>query len=287
MSRASITSYNRPYPKSRSRGKGWYESQVYLSSIGRKVAPEHRKAALKGSPGRSSSITSAQIHRKMDRRSKRSQLIDRSKQAKRVGSIRNKKDREDWRRNPNRMDLQGVDTTIAKKQYRARITKRELKQKRQQRRKVTKQIAKKKEQVKRVKKPEEKQKLHKDIKQKEQEKQKIELDIKTIEVGHRKTRESIHEKQEEKREVTYIMRATDNNNYIECNALRERAKNNDVAYDEVNWDAMQGSDLTYDDRVRRLDNQIGKTHTDEEMYHGHEEEKYAQQQEEWLAERER
>jgi len=281
MSKASIKSYNKPYSKSRSRGRGWHEKSVYVSSINRKVAPKHRKAALKGSPGRSSSITSAQIHRKMNRRSKRSQLIDRSKQAKRVGSIHSKKDKEDWKRNPGQMDLHGVDTRIAEDQYKAKVSKRQLKEKRQVKRKITKQITKKKEQVKRVKKPEEKQKLQKEIKQKEQEKKKVKLDIKTVEVGHRKVKKSIHKKTEEKREVTYIMKATDNNNYIESDALRERALNNGVSYDEVDWDQLEGSDLTYEARVRRLDEQIGKTHTDEEFYHGHEEERYAQQQEEW------
>jgi len=287
MSKASIKSYNRPYSKSRSKGRGWHEKSVYISSLNRKVAPKHRKAALRGSTGRRGSVTSAQIHRKMDRRSKRSQLIDRSKQAKRVGNIRSKKDKADWKRDPSRMDLQGIDTRIAKDQYKARVSKRQLKEKKQVRRKITKQIVKKKEQVKRVKKPEEKQKLQKEIKEKEQEKEKVELDIKTVEVGHRKVRKSIHEKSEEKREVMYIMRVTENNSYVECNALRERAKNNGFAYDEIDWDQLQGSDLVYEDRVRRLDKQVGKTYTDEELYHGHEEEKYAQQQEEWSARRER
>ena len=281
MSNASIKSYNRPYSRSKSRGKGWHEKSVYVSSINRKVAPKHRKAALGGSPGRQGSIPSSQIHRKMDRRSKRAQLIDRSKQAKRVGSVRSKKDKADWKHAPARMDLQGIDTRIAKDQYKAKVSKQKLKQKRQVRRKITKQIVKKKEQVKQVKKPEEKQKIQKEIKEKEQEKEKVELDIKNVEVGHRKVKKSIHEKSEEKHEVMYIMKTTDNNNYVECDALRERAKNNDVDYDHVDWEQMQGKDLTYNDRVRRLDNQIGKTHTDEEAYHGHEEERYAQMQEDW------
>jgi len=282
MSNASVKSYNKPYSKSRSKGKGWHEKAIYLSSINRKVAPRHRKAALKGSgsTGRQGSVTSAQIHRKMDRRSKRSQLIDRSKQAKHVGNIRSKKDREEWRRNPNQMDLQGVDTRIARDQYKARVTKKQLKQKRQVKRKITKQIVKKKEQVKRVKKPEEKQRLQKEIKQKEQEKQKVELDIRDVEVGHRKTRESIHSKQEEKKEVMYVMRQTDNNNYIESKNLLDKVESKGLAYDEVDWDELEGSDLTYDDRVRRLDQQIGHTYTEDESEHL--EEKYEMMREESL-----
>jgi len=77
------------------------------------------------------------------------------------------------------------------------------------------------------------------------------------------------------------MKATENNNYIECNALRERALKKGVAYDEVDWDELQGADLVYEDRVRRLDRQVGKTYTDEEFEL--EQEKYVQMGEEWSA----
>ena len=85
MTRSSIKSYNKPH--SRSKGKGWYERQVYMPSVDRKVAPKHRKAALKGSgsSGRYGSVTQAQAHKKTAGRSKRSQLMDRGKQDKRVG----------------------------------------------------------------------------------------------------------------------------------------------------------------------------------------------------------
>jgi len=267
MPKASIKSYNKPYSKSRNKGRGWHEKAVYLSSINRKVAPKHRKAALKslGSKGRSSSVTSVQIHKKMNHRSKKAQLIDRSKQAKRVGNIRNKKDKEDWKRNPNQMDLQGIDTKIAEEKYKAKISKEQLKQKQQQKRKITKKIVKKKEQVKKVKKPEEKQRLQKEIKQDEQEKEKVELDIKNVEVHHRKTKKSIHEKTQEKREVMYVMRTTNNNNYIESKSLLDKVKSKGLAYDDIDWDELQGSDLTYEDRERRLDRQIGHTYTEDEM----------------------
>jgi len=280
MPRASVKSYNRPYSRSRSRGRGWHEGAIYLSSIDRKVAPKHRKAALKGLGVRYGSITSAQIHKKMEGRSKRSQLMDRGKQAKRVGSIRKKKDRVAWAKHPESMDLQSVDTKIADDQYQARFSKQLLREKHQQRRKLTKQIRKKKEQVKRVEKPKE---LKEEIKEKEQEKEKVELDIKNVEVGHRKLKKSIHEKSEERSEVLYVMKTTQNNNYIESRALIERAKNKGIAYDLVDWDQLQGADLTYSDRVNRLDQQIGKTYTDEEFYSPRQEEKYNQMYEDWAA----
>ena len=74
-----MESYNNPH--SHSKGKGWYESRVYMPSVNRKVAPRHRKVALKSSGDHShyNSATSAQIHKKKDN-SKRTQLIDRSSQ---------------------------------------------------------------------------------------------------------------------------------------------------------------------------------------------------------------
>jgi len=281
MAKISINSYNRPH--SRSRGRGWHEHQVYLSSIGRKVAPRHRKAALKGLGSRYDSITSAQINKKMAGRSKRSQLMDRSLQAKHVGSVRKKKDRVAWAKNPASMDLQGVDTKIATDQYHARFSKQLLKKKHQQRRKLTKQIRKKKEQVKQAEKPEEQKKVKEEIKEKEQEKEKVDLDIKNVEVGHRRLKKSIHEKSEEKHAVLYVMKTTQNDNYIESKALIERAKNKGVAYDHVDWNQLQGADLTYGDRVRRLNQQVGKTYTDEEFYSPIHEEKYNEMYEQWAS----
>jgi chromosome segregation ATPase len=238
---------------------------------------------LKGLGTRYGSITSAQIHKKMAGRSKRSQLMDRSLQAKRVGSIRKKKDRVDWAEHPESMDLQGVDTKIADDQYQAKFSKQLLKEKRQQRRKLTKQIYKKKEQVKRVEKPKEQKEIKEEIKEVEEQKEQVEQDIKNVEVGHRKLKKSIHEKAEEKREVLYVMKTTQNNNYVESRALIERAKNKGIAYDRVDWDQLQGADLTYGDRVRRLDAQIGKTFTDEEFYSPQYGEKYDQMYEDWAA----
>lgn len=79
------------------------------------------------------------------------------------------------------------------------------------------------------------------------------------------------------------MRATDNNNYIESKSLLDRAKSKGVAYDHVDWEQLQGYDLVYEDRVRRLDRMIGKTYTSEEMDRWDvEEEKYQSQYDEWV-----
>ena len=78
----------------------------------------------------------------------------------------------------------------------------------------------------------------------------------------------------------YVMRQTDNNNYIESKNLLDKVESKGLAYDEVDWDELEGSDLTYDDRVRRLDQQIGHTYTEDESEHL--EEKYEMMREESL-----
>jgi len=228
-------------------------------------------------------VTKKNIQNKMKQRSKRARSMDRRITAKHTYDLRNQKNKKKWMKHPNQYDLQGIDTAIAKERYHARVSKKLLKEKRIHVHKIKKQLHKKREQIKRVKKPEEKQRLHLEIKKKELEHKKAEIDVRNVEVKHRKLKRSIHEKQEESEEVKYIMHATQNNNYMESKALLERAKNKGLVYDQVDWDQMQGPDLVYEDRVRRLDNLIGKTYTDEELYHGHQEEMYKEKEQEWLS----
>ncbi len=124
-------------------------------------------------------------------------------------------------------------------------------------------------------------KLDDEIEETEEQRDHVEHDIKDINVGHRKLKKSIGEKSEERHAVLYVMRTTQNKNYIESRALIKRAKSKGVPYDLVDWDRLQGADLTYGDRVRRLDRQIGKTYTDEEFYSPDYEKKYNEMYEHW------
>ena len=132
MPRPSIKSYNKPFSggKSRSRGRGWFERKIYVSSIGRKVAPKHRKVAINyyKSKGHYTPVSAGQVRSKMASRSKRSQLMDRGKQSRRVGSIGNPVDRSQWAKDPGRMDLRGVDTKV-KPKYRVPVKKPTVKPK--------------------------------------------------------------------------------------------------------------------------------------------------------------
>jgi len=123
--------------------------------------------------------------------------------------------------------------------------------------------------------------LDKRVEETEKQKNQIKQDIKDIKVTHRKLKKSIGEKAEERREVLYVMRTIQNNNYVESKALIERAKSKGVPYDLVDWDRLQGADLTYGNRVCRLEQQIGKTYTAEEFYSPQYEEKYEKMYEQW------
>ncbi len=46
---------------------------------------------------------------------------------------------------------------------------------------------------------------------------------------------------------------------VQADALIRRAKSKDVAYDKVTWENLQGKDLTFAGRVRRLNKMVGPT----------------------------
>ena len=54
--------------------------------------------------------------------------------------------------------------------------------------------------------------------------------------------------------------------YFQSKGLRTRAKKKGIDYDLIDWDRMQGKDLTYDDRLQRLEKMVGKTTTKHKEY---------------------
>ncbi len=51
---------------------------------------------------------------------------------------------------------------------------------------------------------------------------------------------------------------------VQADALIRRVKSKGVAYDTVDWERLQGKDLTFDGRVRRLTKMVGRTPTKSE-----------------------
>ena len=70
---------------------------------------------------------------------------------------------------------------------------------------------------------------------------------------------------QEKREVAYIARTT-NSSFIQAKALRNQAATAGYSYDEIDWDGIQGKDLTHAEKKRKLDHQINKGHKGVDYY---------------------
>lgn len=85
----------------------------------------------------------------------------------------------------------------------------------------------------------------------------------------------------EKDKVRYIMDTTDSS-WAQARGLYYRAKHKGVSYDKVDWDAIQGEDLVYSEKVEKLEKQIGPTEAETPRDIQTREEMFKQSQEEYL-----
>lgn len=215
--------------------KGWFEKSRYYSNFRRHIAPKHRKAALKGWSHKRYGyprIPKTKIKARFERQKKASRVADLRRTAKHTYSIKNRKMVHRWWKDPSRFDLKDIDTYIRRQE-------RAIKRK-----KVKKEIIKK--EIKRAPTKEKKREIVK------REYIPIVRDI-------RKREEHLKQTRQYKKQVNYI-KDTTKCNYIEAQGLLQRCHRKGITYDEVNWDRLQGKDLSYRDRVDRLDKQIGKTY---------------------------
>jgi hypothetical protein len=95
---------------------------------------------------------------------------------------------------------------------------------------------------------------------------------------------------ERKRRANYVASVT-GATVIEADALINRAAAKGWDYDTVDWDQLQGRDLSYADRLERLERMVGATTTSKGAY-GYEDidwaiEKYEEEYAEWLQEEKR
>lgn len=192
--------------------------------------------------------------------------VDRTKKAKHTFSARNKAGVKKWKKAPHKYDIKGVDTTkftlklIAKrikpiyKKGKALVTKR-LVAGNGKEKVVRKARIPKKEKVKRINGI--RAKTVKDIKH-------ITRVVKTKarEVAAKVVRAVKRKKwsMERKRQARIVARNTDAT-VMEADKLIQRARSKGWTYEDVNWDALQGKDLSYEGRVRRLQKQVGRTTT--------------------------
>jgi len=63
---------------------------------------------------------------------------------------------------------------------------------------------------------------------------------------------------QEKAEITYIARTT-NSTFLQARSLRSLALQKGLSYDEVDWDAIQGGDLTLSEKKQKLSRILGST----------------------------
>ena len=63
---------------------------------------------------------------------------------------------------------------------------------------------------------------------------------------------------QEKDEITYIARTT-NSSFLQAKALRSLAHQKGLNYDEVDWDQIQGRDLTHSEKKQKLSKLLGST----------------------------
>jgi len=69
----------------------------------------------------------------------------------------------------------------------------------------------------------------------------------------------------EKKEIESIMDRT-GATYFQARGLWKRAKEKGFDYDTVDWDQLQGKDLTYKDRIETLEQMVGKTSSKQSKY---------------------
>ncbi len=226
------------------------------------------KGSVKGWVTRSTTKEVVARERALDekKRSERAIAQDRKKTAKRVYSPSDPEEVVKWRENKGRSDLAGVDTVFRKL---TRIKKKVSKRVKVSKKRQKAIVEKTKEKVKKIAKDPEKPKEVKDrqvkqtIAEGERElKKEQETTEKVIEQAKEEQAKEIrvHEARwtpERRRRAEYVAETT-GCSVLEADALIQRARRAGYDYDKVDWDRVQGKDLSYHERVGKLEEAIGR-----------------------------
>lgn len=208
------------------------------------------------------------------KRGKRAVAVDRSKQARRTFSPKSRKGVKKWKKHPERYDIRGVDTKLK----RARIKAREVVKKAKKDIQVAKkQYVQKKKQISKQKVSPKVKKERKAVAKREY-KQKAKVIKKDTDKKIEKTYEPVKKEakvrthkfkapwtRERRRRAQYVSKTT-GASVIESDALIKRANSKGHDYDTYDWDKIQGKDLTYHERVGKMESGIGKTTTPSQEY---------------------
>lgn len=185
--------------------------------------------------------------------------VDRTKQARQVFSARDKKGVAKWKKAPYRYDIKGVDTA----KFRIRL--RHIYRKRTAQVKTVLKAGKQKEiQIRKAKVPVQvkKQRIR-------QVKEKVRAVVRKVTATTKKevraTAKAFIARAKRwtatrRKRARYVARTT-GATVMQADHLITRAQSKGWDYDTVNWDELQGKDLSYDERVRKLQSQVGRTTT--------------------------
>lgn len=229
--------------------------------------------------------TVAQLKKYQERkRGKRGAKVDRSKQAKRVFSRTDKEGVRKWRKAPHRYDIRGVDTKlkVAKRKAKSAV---ERGKRRVRRARSTYKIQKR---VIRESDLPKKQKKAKTKVAKKEYKKVIKESTRTVKEKITKAFEPVRIAfkkpwpRDRKRRARYVAKTT-GASVIQADHLIARAESRGEAYDTMDWDAIQGRDLSHHERVAKMDRMIGRTTTpSQELYEIlNQEAQFKQEYEDW------
>lgn len=236
-------------------------------------------------PKKKKAPTVSQLRKYHERkRGKHAVKVDKRKQAKQVFSRADKKGVRKWRKAPQRYDIRGVDTKVKQAKKKSKKAIQEGKDKvrrarsayRQKKKAIKKKPIPKKEKKARIQvaKTEYKETVKKSTRT---VKEKVAKAFEPVRIAFKKpwTRER-------KRRARYVSKTT-GASVIQSDHLIARAESRGEAYDTMDWDAIQGRDLSHHERVDKMDRMIGRTTTpSQELYEIlNQEAKFKQEYEDW------
>jgi hypothetical protein len=245
----------------------------------RKLRPKKQKPA-KGP-------TLEQLRRYHERkRGKHAVKVDKTRQAAETFTRKNRKGVRKWRKAPQRYDIVGVDTKVKQAK---RKSARAIDQGKSRVKAAKTRFRRRKTEIRKEKVPKA-EKKRKVQAAKADYKAEVKATTRTVKQRIKKAFDPVRKlvfkkpwSRERKKRARYVARTT-GSSVLEADALIKRAASRDQDYDTMDWDAVQGRDLTYSERVDKMDAMIGRTSTPSRELDNIRalEEKYQWEYEDWV-----
>ncbi len=215
--------------------------------------------------------------RQFENRSERSKADDLELECKETGLIDDKDFVADWKEEPNRHDIAGVDDPLYGPQLEdLDVVKQSLRERFEKFKRTSGEIVRKAkakvEAIKKAPKVPAREKRKRVTKVKKQARKELEhaakKDLKELKktegLFHRARRAISKPWSAERRRRAHYVAETVGCSPIEADGLIIRARAKGYDWDVIDWDRLQGKDLAYDERVDRLQQMVGHTYTEKE-----------------------